>query len=136
MGDFRKMTPPADRIAHRMDQLPMSNRALQNLHRDTNLQQDTIVFAISTAVINAAANGEKRHNTYIRRKVLMSYSHDILKYVLSKVRKNFPGSAVFLKVVVQGQHRKITLSDLSLALVSCTLNEEARVAICVDWSSD
>lgn len=116
--------------------LPMTNRALQTLRRDTNIQQDTIVSAISSAVINAAANGEKRHNTYIRRKDLMSYSHDILKYVLNKVRHNFPESVVSLKVVVRGHQRKITLSDLSLALVSCSLNEEARIAICVDWSSD
>lgn len=115
---------------------PISNRALLNLRRDTNLQQDTIVSAISTAVINAAANGEKRHNTYIRRKVLMTYSHDILKYVLKKVRQNFPESVVSLKVVVHGRQREITLSDLSLVLVSCSLNEEARVAICVDWSSE
>jgi hypothetical protein len=43
---------------------------------------------------------------------------------------------VSLKVVVRGHQRKITLSDLSLALVSCSLNEEAQIAICVDWSSD
>ena len=108
----------------------MSNRALQNLHRDT------IVSAISNAVIDAAANGEKAHYAYIRRKDLMSYSHDVLKYILKKVQQRFPESEVSLKVVVRGQHRDITLSDLSLVLVSCSLNEEARVAICVDWYSN
>ena len=69
----KKDDTPADRMDHRMD-LPMTNRALQTLRRDTNIQQDTIVSAISSAVINAAANGEKRHNTYIRRKDLMIQS--------------------------------------------------------------
>ena len=107
----------------------MTNRTLQNLHRDT------IVEAITNDVIDAAKNGEKKHNAYINRKVLMSHTEADLRYIMDRVHQNFPESPVSLKVTTRGQHRDITLSDLSLVLVTCTLNDEARIAICVDWSS-
>lgn len=113
-----------------MDSFPVSNQTLRNLHRDA------VVSAISSAVIESATNGDDNHTTYIKRKILMSYSHTILKYILDKIRANFPESSVYLKVESRGQQRDITLSELSLVLATCSLNEEARVGIHVDWSTN
>jgi hypothetical protein len=106
----------------------MSNSKLQNLYKDT------IVSMISNAVVDAATHGEKKHNTYISKKELMTYSHDELQYILDKVQQNFPESSVSLKVVSRGRQQDITLSDLGLVILACPMNDAARIAIGVDWS--
>lgn len=112
-----------------MNRFPMSNSTLHNLYKDK------IVSTISNTVVDAAARGEKKHNTYISKKELMIYSHDDLQYILDKVQQNFPESSVSLKVVSQGHQQDITLSDLGLVIIACPMNDAARIAIGVDWSN-
>jgi hypothetical protein len=111
-----------------MERFPMSNRTLQNLHKEC------LVTSISTAVVDSATCGDKNHYVYINKLRLMSFCEEELKYILDKVQQNFPESTVSLKVVSRGRQVHITLSELSLVLVTCSMNEDARVAICVDWS--
>ena len=111
-----------------MDILPISNRELQNLHNKM------LVYTISNAVMDAATSGRKKLSAYMNKETLMGLSHDDLSYILTRLLQIFPESSVGLKVVSRGHHRKITLSDLSLVLVACSRNDEARVAIVVDWS--
>lgn len=111
-----------------MDILPMSNSELQNLHNKL------LVYTISNAVMDAATCGRKKLSAYMHKDTVLSLSHDDLSYILSRVRQIFPESSVRLKVVSHGRRETITLSDLSLMLVSCPLNDDAKIEICVEWS--